>query len=137
MTLADKRELLSSRRVIAVWMVNEATGALMGEIYGVPIAEALRDDGEGVADLERYRGRKAMYVYSIGILNRYQGQGLGRILKAYHLGRIAQAGYDVVLGHARDPDSSALNGYFGAKLLTRHPNWFGTGQLYRFYELAL
>ena len=59
------------------------------------------------------------------------------MLKAYHLGRIVQAGYKLVLGHARYPGSCALNVGFGAKLLARHPNWYDTGELYRFYELRL
>jgi hypothetical protein len=49
-------------------MFNPASGALIGEVYGVPISEALRDEGEGAADLKPYRHRKAMYVYSIGVL---------------------------------------------------------------------
>ena len=78
-----------------------------------------------------------MYVYSTGILRRYQRQGLGRVLKAYHLGRIAQAGYELVLGHALYPASCALNLGFGASLGARHPNWYDTGELYRFYNLRL
>jgi GNAT superfamily N-acetyltransferase len=137
MTLAEKRELLEVRGAIAAWMVNAISGSLIGEVYGVPVAEALRDLDEGTPDLKPYRGRRAMYVYSTAILARYQRQGLGRILKAHHLGRIGQAGYELVLGHARHPASCALNVSFGAKLGARHPNWYGTGQLYRFYELRL
>ena len=137
MTLTEKRELLGVRGAIAVWMFNPASRALIGEAYGVPIAEALRDDDEGMADLQPYRRSRAMYVYSTAILRRYQRQGLGRVLKAYHLGRVAQAGYQLILGHARCPDSSALNVSFGAKLLARHPNWYETGELYCFYELRL
>jgi len=33
--------------------------------------------------------------------------------------------------------ASALNVSFGARLGARHPNCFGTGELYRFYELRL
>jgi len=118
-------------------MFNPASGALIGEVYGVPISEALRDDGEGAADLRPYRHRKAIYVYSTGMLRRYQRQGLGRVLKAFHLGRIAQAGYELVLGHAPHPASCALNVSFGATLGARHPNWCDTGELYRFYRLRL
>ena len=137
MTLPDKRELLGVRGAITVWMINARSGALIGEVYGVPIADALRDVDEGTPDLTPYRGRRAMYVYSTAVLTRYQRHGLGRILKAYHLGRIAQAGYEIVIGHARFPASCALNVSFGARLGARHPNWYGTGELYRFYELRL
>src|SRR5262245_21793927 len=91
LTLAEKRELLAMRGAITVWMFNASSGALIGEVYGTPIADALRDLDEGTPDLEPYRGRKAFYVYSTAILRRYQEEGLGRVLKAYHLGRIAQA----------------------------------------------
>ena len=46
-------------------------------------------------------------------------------------------GYEVVIGHARFPASCALNVSFGARLGARHPNWYGTGELYRFCELRL
>lgn len=137
MTFAEKRELLGVRGAIAVWMVNATSGAFIGEVYGVPIADALGDVDEGSPDLKPYHGRKAMYVYSTAILRRYQRQGLGRILKAYHLGCIAQAGYDLAIGHALHPSSCALNVTFGARLGKRHPNWYGTGELYRFYELRM
>src|SRR2546425_11658222 len=137
MTLAEKRELLGVRGAITVWMVNATNGALVGEVYGVPIADALDDVDEGTPDLKPYRGRKAMYVYSTAILRRHQRKGLGRILKAYHLGRIAQAGYEIVIGHALHPASCALNASFGAQLGASHPNWYDTRELYRFYELRL
>jgi hypothetical protein len=116
MTLTEKRELLGVRGAITVWMVNATSGSLIGEVYGVPIAEALRDDDDGSPDLKPYRGSKTMYVYSTAILKRYQEHGFGRILKAYHLGRIAQAGYETAVGHARYPASCALNVSFGARL---------------------
>jgi hypothetical protein len=56
MTLTEKRALLGARGAITVWMVNATSGALVGEVYGVPIAEALRDDDEGSPDLKPYRG---------------------------------------------------------------------------------
>jgi GNAT superfamily N-acetyltransferase len=133
-TIAEKRDVL--RHAIAVWMYDAGRGILIGEAYGTPADEA-DDDGEGYEDISHYRRHKAMYVYSTTILPRFQGRGLGKILKAHHLGRIQQAGYRYVIGHARDGASVALNLGFGAKLLTRHPDWHGTGDLYRFYELAL
>src|SRR5262249_9262580 len=61
MTLAAKRELLGARGAVAVWMFNSSSGALIGEVYGVPIKEALRDDDAGTPDLQPYRGGKALY----------------------------------------------------------------------------
>ena len=134
-TVAEKRDVL--RRAIAVWLYDATRRTLIGEAYGTSAADAAEDDGEGHDDIVRYRRRKAFYVYSTTILPRWEGRGLGTILKAHHLGRIRQAGYRSVIGHARDGASVALNRRFGAKLLTRHPDWHGTGDLYRFYELGL
>lgn len=135
-SLHEKRDIL--RDAIAVWMYESTRGTLIGEIYSTPVEKELDDPGEeGYADMAPYRGRRAAYVYSIGILKRFQGQQLGKVLKAYHLGRIRQAGFRYAIGHAKHPESCALNESFGAKLLTPHRNWYGTGQLFRFYELKL
>ena len=134
-TVSEKRDVL--RTAIAVWMYDATRGTLIGEIYGTPAEDVGDAAEEGDDDIRPYRFRKAMYVYSTTILPRFQGRGLGKILKAHHLGRLQQAGYRYAIGHARDGASVALNLAFGAKLLTRHPNWYGTGELYRFYELEL
>jgi GNAT superfamily N-acetyltransferase len=134
MSLGDKRAVL--RGALAVWMHDGRS--LIGETYGVPIASALDDpDEEGYGDLLPFRRRAAIYVYSTAIRPRWQGKGLGKVLKAYFLGRTTQAGYRVAVGHAKEGASSALNEAFGARLGARHANWFGTGEPYRFYEMAL
>jgi GNAT superfamily N-acetyltransferase len=134
--VAEKRELL--RNAVAAWMYDAKHGTLIGEIYGTPVEEELEDETEeGYEDIKRYRLRTALYVFSTTIRPRFQGQGLGKILKAHHLGRIQQAGYRYAIGHARDGASVALNIAFGAKILTPHPNWYGTGEIYHFYEMKL
>ncbi len=134
MSLQEKRAVL--RGAVAVWMHDGRS--LIGETYGTPILTALDDsDDEGYADLLPYRHRRAIYVYSTAIRPRWQGRGLSRILKAYFLGRAVQAGYRVAIGHAKEGRSCALNESFGARLGVRHSNWYGTGQPYRFYEMAL
>ena len=133
-TVAQKRDVL--RTAITVWMYDASRRALIGEAYGTPAEDAM-DGGEGDDDIGRYRGRTAFYVYSTTILPRFQGRRLGTILKAHHLGLIRQAGFRVVIGHAREGASVALNVGFGATLLTRHPDWHRTGEGYRFYELGL
>ncbi|PYN72825.1 MAG: hypothetical protein DMD96_33990 [Candidatus Rokuibacteriota bacterium] len=59
------------------------------------------------------------------------------ILKAYVLGRAFEAGYQWVVGHAKEGASVGLNLRFGAELRRRHANWSGTGDPYRFYVLKL
>jgi len=134
-SLPEKRNIL--RDAIAIWMYEPTRGTLIGEVYSTPVEKELDPDEEGYSDIAPYRGRKAAYVYSIGILKPFQGRQLGKVLKAYHLGRIRQAGFHWAIGHAKHPESCALNVAFGAKLLARHPKWYGTGQLFRFYEMKL
>jgi hypothetical protein len=139
MSLADKRDLLRERGAIAVWMYEPGRRRrLIGESYGVPVEAVLREeDDEGTADLRPFAKRKALYVYSTTILERLEDHGLGKILKAYLLGRAFEAGYRWVVGHAREGGSVALNLRFGAELRQRHRNWYGTGEAYRFYVLKL
>jgi hypothetical protein len=44
---------------------------------------------------------------------------------------------DIVIGHARPGGSLALNKEFGAMFSTQHPDWYGTGETYTFYEMPL
>ena len=134
MSLGEKRDVL--QHALAVWMHDGKT--LIGETYGTPIQAALEDsDEEGYADLLPYRKRAVIYVYSTAIRSRWQGRGLSKILKAYFLGRAAQAGHRIAVGHAKEGASCALNTFFGARLGARPPNWYGTGDAYRLYEMAL
>jgi GNAT superfamily N-acetyltransferase len=140
MSLTDKRDLLRERGAIAVWMyASGPLRRLIGESYGIPVRALLAeyDDGEGDEDLLPFAKERALYVYSTTVLRRYEGRGLGTILKAYMLGRAFEAGYRWVVGHAREGASVALNVRFGAELGRRDPNWYGTGDAYRFYVLKL
>ncbi len=78
-----------------------------------------------------------MYVLSTTILSAFQGRGLGKVLKAYFLGLVSQAGFPLVLGHAREGRSVALNRSFGAAIHRAHPDWGGSGETYYFYTLQL
>jgi GNAT superfamily N-acetyltransferase len=137
MSFEDKRKLLSTRNSIVVWMYEPESRRLIGETYGVPIDAALGDVDEATSDLQRFAKTRTLYVYSTTILPRYQGMGFGKILKAYLLGRAFQAGYRVLIGHARQGPSVALNVHFGAELRGRHANWYKTGEAYWFYVLKL
>jgi GNAT superfamily N-acetyltransferase len=137
MSLAEKREILQEPGTLQVWMYDIRRRRLIGETYGVPLPAAFTDGDEGATDVQRFLGQRALYVFSTTILPRFQQRGYGTILKAYLLGRAAQAGYRVVLGHAREGASCALNVRFGAALGRRHPDWYDTGAAYRFYVLWL
>src|SRR3989442_12420257 len=111
---------------------------LIGESYGVPVQAVLAEDGpEGKADLRPFVKSRALYVYSTTVLEQYENKGFGKILKAYLLGRAFEAGYQWVVGHAKEGLSVALNRRFGAKFRARHANWADTGEPHRCYGLKL
>jgi GNAT superfamily N-acetyltransferase len=103
----------------------------------VPVDALEDEEGEGAQDIEPYRSRNAIYVYSTTVLPRFQGRGFGRILKAYFLGAMSHAGFEIAIGHAREGRSFRLNKEFGAQFGAVHPNWYDTGEAYHFYTMPL
>jgi len=133
-SLKKKIELFESAE--CVWLYDAGTQELIGESYGVPVRDAFKPhEQEGFEDIQPYLDRKAFYVFSTTILPRFQGRGLGKILKALMLGVVSQAGFEIVLGHARSGASLQLNRAFGAEIGVAHPNWYGSGETYYFYSL--
>ncbi len=136
LSLEVKRELLA--RCGCVWLYDAGTQELIGETYGFPLRENLACiDGPGASDVYPFRDQRAVYVLSTTILPAFQGRGLGKVLKAFFLGIVSQAGFPLVLGHARAGPSVHLNQAFGAAIHTAHPDWAGSGETYYFYTLQL
>src|SRR5262249_24053111 len=134
MSLSEKRDLLSQPSALVAWMYEPRRRQLVGDTYGVSVQAVLaEEDKEGQEELRPFEGRCALYIYSTTILPPYRRAGLGRILKAYLLGRAFEAGYHYAVGHAGPGASIALNQAFGAKLGRSHANWYDTGECYRFY----
>jgi hypothetical protein len=125
--LPEKRDLLLRRSAITIWMLVD--GKLVGETYGVPWGG--KDDMLGFP-----RDPDAIYCYSNTILGKYQGKGYGAILKAAFIGRVSRD-YKRIYGHARPGASQELNKKFGAEMGKTYKDWFGTGEDYRIYVLAL
>jgi hypothetical protein len=126
LTLEDKRWLLKD--AITIWMFDGKK--LIGETYGVPLGED-RDMPPGCP-----RDPEAIYCYSNTILGKYKGKGYGTILKAMFIGHVSNS-FRKIYGHARPGASQALNRKFGARFLTTHKNWYGTGEDYGLYVLKL
>ena len=135
LSLAEKIAELEEAE--CVWLYDATTQELIGETYGLPVKDAFDKDDEGFADVRPYWNRKAIYVFSTTILPKFQNRGLGKILKAFFLGVASQAGFPLVLGHARNGWSVGLNETFGAQIGKAHPDWYGTGETYYFYTLTL
>ena len=132
--LSEKKEIWDAPGSIFVWMFVDRE--LAGESYGVPLASS-DELIEGLSDLTDCEKKTGIYCYSNTILPSFQKQGLGTILKAHWLGQAAGKGFDIVYGHARPGGSQALNAKFGAVFLDGFPDWYGTGEEYRMYRLAL
>ena len=135
MNADEKAELLEGAE--AVWLYELGSRQLIGETYGVSIRDALEEGEEGFDDLLPFEDQKAIYVFSTTILPAFQGRGLGKILKAFFLGVVSRAGFDIVLGHARSGASLLLNRAFGAEIGAAHEDWYGTGETYSFYVVKL
>ena len=129
----EKADLL--KQAEAVWLYERGSRRLIGETYGIPIRDALDEDEDGFDDLVPFKHQKALYIFSTTILPAFQGRGLGTILKAFFLGVVSQAGFDIVLGHARNGASLHLNRTFGAEIRAVHEDWYGTGEPYSFYVI--
>jgi predicted GNAT superfamily acetyltransferase len=132
--LPEKRMIRQTPGAIFVWMWVD--DQLVGESYGVPISN---DDEpiEGLDGLSIADKQNAIYCYSNTILPRFQRRGFGDILKAHWLGLVVSKGFTTVYGHARPGASQALNAKFGAIFLGDFPDWYGTGEAYKMYRLAL
>ncbi len=132
--LSEKKEIWDAPGSIFVWMFVD--GELAGESYGVPLANS-DELIEGLSDLTDSEKKVGIYCYSNTMLPSFQKQGLGTILKAHWLGLAAGKGFDIVYGHSRPGGSQALNAKFGGVFLGDFPDWYGTGEEYRLYRLAL
>ena len=126
LALAEKKEFL--RHAAAIWMLED--GKLIGETYGIPL------DGRFEMPEGCPRDAAAIYCYSNTILGAHKGKGYGRILKAFFIGRVS-ANFHTIYGHARPGASQRLNAFFGARFLSTHEDWYGTGEDYRLYVLKL
>jgi hypothetical protein len=133
LALTEKQDIRDIPGSIFVWMFVD--GALAGESYGNPLVAD--EPVEGLKHLTDVEKRTGIYCYSNTILPAFQGQGFGAILKSHWLGLAAGEGFETVYGHARPGGSQALNAKFGAVFLDSFPDWYGTGEEYRLYRLAL
>jgi GNAT superfamily N-acetyltransferase len=135
LSLTNKRALLKASE--CVWLYDRRTNNLVGETYGTPISYALKDVDEATEDIRPFERLPALYIYSVAVLPRFRGSGLSKILTAYFLGQVAKSGYRWVIAHSRVGRSCELYRAFGASFSSRHRDWYGTGEEYRFWVLKL
>ena len=132
----DGKQELKDDGTEFLYMVDADTGELIGEAYFLPL-DTMEDwpaDEEQAEDgLGPWDGKNAIYPFSTTILPKFQGKGLGKILKSYCLGLWKARGYDYAVGHARDGASTGLQESFGAEVIGRFDNWYGTHESYNLY----
>lgn len=137
--LEDKKELKDDGTTF-LYMVEEATGRLIGEAYFLPLdnmKEWDADEEQPEDGLGPYYDKNCMYAFSTTILTEYQGKGYGKMLKAYCLGLWKAMGYEFSVGHARGGGSLNLQLSFGAKVVDLFPDWYQTGEEYYLYMQKL
>ena len=121
---------------IAHWLVVD--GKVACEIYSMflPACRELEPDMPDIHNRE-YDRKDCIYTFSTACLPKYEGQGLTKLLKAYHLGALKAKGFNLVIGHSTHPALDKINALFGAKFMATHYNWYGTSRTAKFYEIEI
>ena len=115
-----------------IWLLVD--GVLAAEAYGIRASDVNPDDVHGdITDTER----DSFYCSSTTVLPKYQGAGLGKLLKVYQLGVLKAKGYTLVTGHATSPSMKHIITGLGGKFIREHKDWYGTGKTAWFYTLYL
>ena len=129
LSLKDKEEL-KDQGAEFIYIIEKDSGEVIGETYYIEV-DKLKEEIKG---LTKWKNRNAIYVYSTTILSKYQGHGLGKILKAFFLGQVNRK-FSFILGHAKSGASWDLNKMFGAILIEEEKDWENTGEIYIFYKI--
>jgi GNAT superfamily N-acetyltransferase len=108
---------------------------LSGEIYSCKISDILSAEGEEIPGVECEKYADSYYLYSIGILDKFQGKGLGRILQAYYMGLLKGKGIKTLFAHSGA--SRPLSEGFGGKLIKSYKDWYKTGKTYYLFKFEL
>lgn len=124
----EKNEILDGCAV-AVWMFVD--GELAGECYGTQVMNL----GEDIPDVFEYPD--ALYCDSTTILPKFQGRGLGKVLKDYYNELAIGRGFTTLIGHATSDAAVKLNIRYGAKFGAVHQNWYGTERTAHFYAITV
>jgi ribosomal protein S18 acetylase RimI-like enzyme len=124
------------------------TGRVIGEIFAialkdVPVEEddlSKEKEGEYWKTLKvSYLREPVAYIYSIGVLPDYQGQGIAKRLMVNLLRDLKDDGADYthVISHCRNGASMTIHGMFGFDVLHRVTNWYDVREDYTCVELKL
>lgn len=124
----EKKEVLEGCSV-AIWMFVD--GELCGECYGTAVSNL----DEEIPDVSEFSD--AIYCDSTTILPKFQGRGLGKLLKDYYNELAFGAGFRTLIVHATSEAAVKLNIRYAAKFGAVHENWYGTERTAHFYSITI
>ena len=132
----DKRELLYA----SICALAYHNGVSVGECYACELSD---EDTEGdmgkhyQAMIDKYGKGNFIYGMSLGVLPKYQGYDLAKRMKMAVLVECKRRGYQIYADHAKEGGSKHLQKYFGAEVIDKIDNWYGTGDTYYWCEIGL
>lgn len=106
-----------------------------GRIVGYVLAGPLEKYSglPGAADDDQWRKNTTVYSESMVVDPEFQGQGIGTEMQRKLDEIILQKGYRYKTAHRREGIAARVN----ASVLSRHPNWAGTGRTYEYARTDL
>jgi hypothetical protein len=129
----DFRFMLESKYdpvAIAMSVGNEFAGFAIGSSIG---HEEVLEYGFPL----NLSGKKILYFFDITLLQKFQGNGVGKQLFNEFMLSAKEQGYDVVLGHYRPGSSASLIKRLGGIQVATEENWEESGEDYAACVLPL
>jgi ribosomal protein S18 acetylase RimI-like enzyme len=108
-----------------------------GNVAGFAIGFPLSAEECGDYHLEEFWTKKSIYLESITVSPDFQKRGFGRALMIEFMRHSRENGYARMIGHFRPNGSAAIMRKLNAEQLSVEKDWFGTGQDYVCYAIAL
>ena len=116
---------------------------LIGEVYALTeldedVEEGNEIDAEHLSSImDRCKKENGAYMYSLGVLPKYEGKDIAKRLMMNLLIDLKAKGYKKVFSHQKEGASSHLAQFFEGNLLETRENWYQTGKIYFLYEIDL
>jgi len=130
----DKRVVLDTCEENTAYLY--VNGKMAGETYGASPKQIWLGLDEHIIDTDK-DDQLSCYCYSTTILPDYQGQGYGKLLKAFWLGVVSTNRFQRAIGHATSDAMRNTLKHFGAKFGREHDNWEGSSRTATFYSIEL
>lgn len=120
------KELFSSRDSLVIGAFRK--NRLIGYMAGTPLNN--RAELPGAGDDPELGSGNSIYIDSFVVDKEFQGKGVGRNIEKMFLKQAGKMGYRFASSHIREEAAASKLPY----VLSRHPEWFGTGKTYLYYS---